>query len=120
MKFFIAIALQLLTGLALGVSGVLPWWSFSISAALVAMLVRLDASKAFAAGFLGLFMAWGGLAWWIDWQNHSLLSQKMALILPLGGSSAALLLLTGLVAGLLAGLASLAGHFLRAQTQKNQ
>jgi hypothetical protein len=74
-------------------------------------------TETFAAGFLGMFMAWGGLAWWIDWQNHSLLSQKIAFVLPLGGSAAALLFITGLIGGLLSGVAALCGHYARVRVQ---
>ncbi|NDF98188.1 MAG: hypothetical protein EB101_04530 [Chitinophagia bacterium] len=119
MKFSIALLITFLTGLGLGTSGLIPWWGFVVASALVGVTVQQSATKAFAAGFLGMFLAWGGLAWWIDWQNHSLLSQKIALILPLGGSAAALLFITGLLGGLLAGMAALCGHYARAAAQKS-
>jgi hypothetical protein len=117
MKFSIALLLTFVTGLGLGTVGVLPWWSFVVAAALVGVTVQQTATKTFAAGFLGMFMAWGGLAWWIDWQNHSLLSQKIAFVLPLGGSAAALLFITGLIGGLLSGVAALCGHYARVRVQ---
>ncbi|MBM3915018.1 MAG: hypothetical protein FJ348_03145 [Sphingomonadales bacterium] len=118
MKFSIALLLTFLTGLGLGTTAFVPWWGFVVAAALVGATVHQTATKTFAAGFLGMLMAWGGLAWWIDWQNQSLLSQKIALVLPLGGSAAALLFITGTVGGLLAGLAALSGHYARASVQK--
>ncbi|MFM8806335.1 MAG: hypothetical protein ACKOD1_03160 [Sphingomonadales bacterium] len=117
MKFSIALLLTFITGLGLGTLGLLPWWGFVVGSALVGATVGQSATKTFAAGFLGMFMAWGGLAWWIDWQNHSLLSQKIAFVLPLGGSAAALLFITGLLGGLLSGLAALCGHYARARVQ---
>lgn len=115
MKFTIALLLTFVTGLGLGTLGLLPWWGFVVAAALVGATVQQTATKTFAAGFLGMFMAWGGLAWWIDWQNQSLLSQKIALVFPLGGSAAALLFITGLLGGLLSGMAALCGHYARAR-----
>lgn len=117
MKFSIALLLTFVTGLGLGTIGLLPWWSFVVAAALVGATVHQTATKTFAAGFLGMFIAWGGLAWWIDWQNHSLLSQKIAFVLPLGGSAAALLFITGMIGGLLAGVAALCGHYARVRVQ---
>ena len=118
MKFSIALLITFLTGLGLGTVALIPWWGFVVTAALVGATLQQSAAKAFAAGFLGMFMAWGGLAWWIDWQNQSLLSQKIAQVLPLGGSAAALLFMTGIIAGLLAGFAALSGHYARAAAQK--
>ncbi len=118
MKFSIALLITCLTGLALGTLGVAPWWSFVVPAAVVGALVRQPAAQSFAAGFLGMFIAWGGLAWWIDWQNHSLLSQKVALVLPAGGSAAVLLFITGCIGGLLSGIAALCGYYARSSAPK--
>jgi hypothetical protein len=60
-----------------------------------------------------MLLAWGGLSWWIDWQNTSLLSKQVAILLPLQGSSAALILLTGILGGILGGVAALSGSYLR-------
>ncbi|MFM7646339.1 MAG: hypothetical protein ACKO41_06460 [Sphingomonadales bacterium] len=118
MKFIVALLITFLTCLGLGTVAVVPWWGFVVTAALVGAIVQQAAAKTFAAGFLGMFLAWGGLAWWIDWQNKSLLSQKIALVLPLGGSAAALLFITALIGGLLSGVAALSGHYARATVQQ--
>ncbi|MBM3922746.1 MAG: hypothetical protein FJ340_06010 [Sphingomonadales bacterium] len=118
MKFAVALLLTFLTGLAMGMTSLIPWWGFVVAAALVGAIVRQTAAKSFSAGFLGMFLSWGGLAWWIDWQNKSLLSQKIAHVLPLGGSAAALIFITGLLGGLLAGFAALCGYYARATSSK--
>lgn len=119
MKFFIALLITFVAGLGLGTTAYVPWWGFVVASALVGATVHQSATKAFSSGFLGMFIAWGGLAWWIDWQNQSLLSQKIAQILPLGGSAAALLFITGILGGLLSGVAALCGHYARATAQKS-
>jgi hypothetical protein len=81
----------------------------------VAVLVHQKAWKAFLSGFLALLILWAGLAFWIDVKNESILSSKIAMILPLEGSSALLILLTGFVGGLVAGFASLSGSFMRSK-----
>jgi hypothetical protein len=111
MKFLVAI---LFTALIAFVSGLfLPWWSIAIASLLVALLVHQKAGKAFFSAFLGLLFLWGGLAFWIDMKNDGVLSKKIALVLPLGGSSIALILVTGIVGGLVAGLAAMSGSYLR-------
>ena len=112
MKFLTA---TILTALLAFVSGLfLPWWGIAVVALLVAVLVHQKAGKAFLAGFLGLFLLWGLLAFWIDMKNDHILSHKIAAILPLGGNSIALIAVTGLIGGLVAGFAAMSGSFLRA------
>ena len=117
MKFIIA---TILTGLLSFIAGLyLPmWWSFAIIAILVAILIHQKAGKAFFAGFLALFALWGVLALWTDMANEAMLSTKIASVLPLGGSSWALILVTGLVGGLVAGFAALSGSYLRSSKTK--
>jgi len=112
MKFIVAI---LLTAVLSFISGLfLPWWGIAIVALLVAVLVHQRAGKAFLAGLLGVFLLWAGLAWWIDMKNNGVLSHKMAHVLPLGGNTFLLIVVTGLVGGLVAGFAAMSGSYLRA------
>lgn len=111
MKFIAAV---LLTAILSFISGLfLPWWGIAIVALLVAVLVHQKAGKAFLAGLLGVFLLWCGLAGWMDMKNNGILSQKIALVLPLGGNSILLIAVTGLVGGLVAGCAALTGSYLR-------
>jgi hypothetical protein len=111
MKFIVSI---LLTALLSFVSGLfLPWWCFALAAVLVSLLLPQKPGMAFLSGFIGLFLLWGLLAWIIDSANGSILSQRIALILPLGGSSVLLILVTALVGALVAGMAALAGSFVK-------
>jgi hypothetical protein len=116
MKFLTAI---LLTALLAFIAGLyLPWWSIAIIAFAVAALVHQKPAKAFFAGFFGLFIIWGGLAFWIDMKNNHVLSKKVAELLPLGGSSIAIILVTAFVGGLVAGFAALSGSYLRSSPSK--
>lgn len=111
MKFIIAL---ILTALLAFISGLyFPWWGMAITSALVAVAIPQKAWKAFLSGFLGLFLLWAGLAFWIDMKNNHILSVKIASILPLGGSHVAIILVTGFIGGLVAGLAALTGSFAR-------
>jgi hypothetical protein len=111
MKFFVAL---LLTALLSFIAGLwFAWWVIAVIAFLVALLVHQRAWKAFLAGFLGLFLLWGVLAEWIDAENGSILSARIAVLLPLGGNSLLLVLITGIIGGLVAGFAAMSGSYLR-------
>ena len=115
MKF---LAATLLTALLAFISGLfLPWWGIAITSLLVALLVHQKAGKAFLAGMLGVFILWAGMAWWIDMKNNGVLSKKVAAVLPLGGNTILLILLTGIIGGLVAGMAAISGSFLRASNK---
>jgi hypothetical protein len=58
------------------------------------------------------------LAVWIDSKNESLLSQKIAQLFPLGGSSVLLIIVTALFGALVGGFAALSGAALRAPKRK--
>ncbi|HMT72657.1 MAG TPA: hypothetical protein PKA77_01190 [Chitinophagaceae bacterium] len=118
MKFITATILTVLLAFIAGILSFSPWWGFAITSFLVAILVHQKGWKAFLSGFLGLFLLWAGLAWWIDMQNNSLLSSKIAAILPLGGNSVLLILVTGFVGGLVSGLAAITGSYLRVSSHK--
>jgi hypothetical protein len=117
MKLITAIILTALTGFIAGVLSFSPWWGFAITTLLVAVLVHQKAGKAFLAGFLGIFLLWAGLAWWMDMKNNGILSHKIAQILPLSGNSLLLILVTGIIGGLVAGFAAMSGSYLRASSK---
>ena len=111
MKFLVAI---ILTGLLAFISGLfLPWWGIAVTSLLVALLVHQKTGKAFLSGLLGVFILWAGLAWWIDMKNNGVLSKKIASVLPLGGNAILLIIVTGFIGGLVAGMAAMSGSFLR-------
>lgn len=118
MKFISAIILTALTGYVAGILSFSPWWGFAVTTLLIAVLVHQKAGKAFLSGFLGIFLLWAGLAYWMDDQNNGILSHKIAQILPLNGNSLLLILVTGVVGGLVAGFAAMSGSFLRASSKK--
>ena len=91
----------------------LPWWSIAIVAFIVTVLIPQASSTGFLSGFLGIFLLWGILSFWIDIKNDGILSKKIALLLPLGGASVLLILVTAFVGGLVAGFAGMAGSSLR-------
>jgi hypothetical protein len=91
----------------------LPWWTIAVAAFVVSTLIPQQPLAAFLAGFLALFLLWGGMALVIDLTNGSILSSRVAGILPLHDSSWALVLITGLVGALLGGGGALTASYLQ-------
>lgn len=111
MKFIVAL---LLTGLIAFIAGLyFDWWSLAIVAFLIAILIHQQPGKAFLAAFLALFLLWAGLSWMIDLKNESILSARISTLIGIGNNPMLLVLITGLIAGLLAGMAALSGSYLR-------
>jgi uncharacterized membrane protein YdcZ (DUF606 family) len=111
LKYIISI---LLTALLSFVSGLyLPWWGIAIAAFIVSIAIPQSPWMSFLSGFLGVFLLWEILAWWIDSRNSNILSPKIAQVLPLGGSTMLLVLVSSLIGALVAGFAGLAGSYVR-------
>lgn len=113
MKILSAIVLTGFLAYVTGVYSTLPWWSFAVCSFVVSVAIHQRAGKAFLCGFLGLFLLWTGMAFLKDAANEHILSTKVAQILPLGGSYLLLILVTGIVGGLVSGMAALTGSYLR-------
>jgi len=111
MRFILA---TLLTATLSFIAGLYtPWWSIAVISFLVALLIKQRYGLTFISGFLGIFLCWGILAFWIDVKNNHVLSRKIAELFPLGGSSVLLILVTGLVGGLVGGFAAMSGSTIR-------
>ena len=111
MRFITAIILTALLGFAGGLW--FSWWIIAVAAFVIAVVVHQRAGKAFLSGFIGIFILWGLLALLRDIPNESLLSKKIAEVLPLAGSSFLLILVTAFIGALVAGFGAMSGSFLR-------
>jgi hypothetical protein len=111
LKFLAATLLIALLSFACGLY--FQWWVIAPVSFVVSLLIPQRPLAAFMAGFLALFLLWGGLALAIDLANGSILSAKVAAILPLGGSSYAIVIVTGLVGALVGGGSALTAAFLK-------
>ena len=111
LKFLAATLLIALLSFACGLY--FPWWVIAPVSFVVSLLIPQRPLPSFMAGFLALFLLWGGLALAIDLANGSILSARIATILPLGGSSYAIVIVTGLVGALVGGGSALTAAFLK-------
>jgi hypothetical protein len=111
LKYLLSI---IVTALLAFVSGIyMPWWGIAIAACLVSAAIPQKPSFSFLSGFLGVFLLWEVLAWWIDNKNNGILSQKVASLFRLGNSSLLLIVITSIIGALVAGFGALAGSYFR-------
>ena len=114
MKFLVSILLTALLSFALCLF--LPWWVIAIAGFVVAFSIPQKAGLSFVAGFLALFFLWVGLSFWMSAANNHLLAHKISLLFIKVDNPLLLIVVTGLIGGLVAGLGSLTGRFLRQVT----
>lgn len=90
-----------------------PNWIIAPIAFVVSLLLPMRPPLAFLSGFLALFLLWGGLALAANLANGGILATRIALLLPLSGSSYALILVTALVGALVGGGGALTASYLK-------
>jgi len=90
----------------------LPWWIIVVTAFAVGFIVKQTAWMSFVSGFCAVFVLWAGFAFVLSNGNNHLLAAKVAeLLAPLtGGNVWVLHALSGLVGGLVSGMAALSGR----------
>jgi len=88
------------------------WYAFAIAFGILSYFMNLQ-NKPFLIGFLSGSLMWLVSAIWISQSNPSSLPQKMASVLPLGGNTWLIYVVTMVVGGLVGGVWTLAGAKLR-------
>lgn len=85
-----------------------------LAAFISSAIVRLRKASAFFVPFLAIAVFWIIYAWSLSSANDFILAKKVAVLLYLGGNAIALVLVTGVVGGLAAGVAGVFGNQCRA------
>lgn len=111
MKFIVSLILIALLSFAICLY--LPWWSIAIVSFLVAAFIPLKPLAAFLAGFTAVFLLWLGLAFWISSANEHVLAHKVSMLVLKMDNVGVLIFITALIGALVAGMAALAGSFVR-------
>lgn len=95
----------------------LPWWSIAFPGLIGGYLFSKKPLPSFSWGFLALFLLWGGQALYIHFANDAILSSRIAEMLPVG-SPFLVVLITGIIGGLVSGLATLTGSLVKETPRK--
>ncbi len=94
---------------ALILSQFMPWWSVMLASFLTALLVSLKRSAVFFVPFMAIAILWMTHSFWLGNANDFILAKKIANLLPLGGNAYLLILVTGIIGGLSAGISGVLG-----------
>lgn len=125
MRFILRILL--IAGLSYWAQLYLPFWIAAVIAFVVGFALserrqkrsfgrkKVQRSFSFMAGFLALFLLWGGLAFFLDLENASTLSSKLSqyLLKAESGLMAGpypLIVITALLGGLIGGFSAMTGN----------
>jgi hypothetical protein len=90
----------------------LPWWMVAVAGIAAGLIFPSPSEQAFAIGFAAGFILWWGASFFFNDANGGLLAGKMGDLFS-GLKSVHLLLITGIIGGLLAGLGNLTGSLAR-------
>ena len=110
MKLMQQILIVALAGFLL--AQLLPWWSVALAGGLGAILRSGHSGRGFLAGFIGIFLLWGGMAYAQVASTGSDLAVKFASLLPGNPGGMGLLVISAVIGGLVAGLGGLSGGLL--------
>ncbi|WP_394748891.1 hypothetical protein [Spongiimicrobium salis] len=99
--------------LAVLLSLFLPWWSIMIAALITALLIPLQKSAVFFVPFLAICCYWAVYSFLQSSANDFTLAKKISQLLQIGGNPYILILLTGVIGGLAAGISAVFGRQLR-------
>jgi len=91
----------------------LPWWIVAIAAFLGALLVGKKSGQAFLSGFGAVFFLWVVLALIKSIPNDNILADKVVQLFPLPHNWIWVLAVTGVVGGLVGGMAALSGVLMK-------
>lgn len=94
---------------ALILSQFLPWWSVMVAAFATSLFISLKRASVFVVPFLAIAFFWMIYAFWLSNANDFILANKIAVLLPLNGNAYLLILVTGIIGGLAAGISGIFG-----------
>lgn len=116
MKFISSLLLTAILSYVL--SMFFPWWTIAIAAFVVSWLIPQHGFSSFLSGFLALFLLWGIMSLLISSANHDILAHRVSELILKKDNPTLLILVTGLIGGIVAGFAALAGSYAHQSVKK--
>lgn len=95
--------------LAIVLSQFLPWWSVMVAAFFSALFFNLKRMAVFIVPFLAIAFLWMSHSFWLGNANDFILAKKIAVLFPLKGNHMLLILVTGIIGGIAAGVSGIFG-----------
>ncbi|WP_111683596.1 hypothetical protein [Winogradskyella tangerina] len=95
--------------LAVILSLFLPWWSVMTAALATSLFIPLKKTAVFFVPFLAILVFWAGHSFVLSSANDFILAKQISQLLKIGGNPYLLILITGVIGGLAAGIAAIFG-----------
>ncbi|PTM09887.1 MAG: hypothetical protein DA407_04770, partial [Bacteroidetes bacterium] len=95
--------------LAYVLSFYLPWWSVMIAAIISGFIIPLKKGAVFFIPFVAVALLWIIQSYILSNANDFILAEKIAVLLKLNGNTTLLILITGVIGGLAAGISGVLG-----------
>ncbi|MBT8219817.1 MAG: hypothetical protein KJP00_08330 [Bacteroidia bacterium] len=116
MKNLVSILVLILTAFLFQYIG--PWWIAAIPALIVGYSNNtVSPAQSFALGFVAIFLLWAGQSFFINIQNEGILANKIGEIFN-GLNATSIVCITGLIGGILGGLAAMTGRLFKRSFSK--
>lgn len=96
--------------IAVVLSQFLPWWGIMVASFITSLLIDLKKSAVFFVPFLAITILWIAQAYYLSSGNDFILAKKIAVMFPLEGNQYLLILITGIIGGIAAGIAGILGN----------
>ncbi len=108
MKLIVSILVTALLAFSMGL--VLPWWSVAIAGFITGALIPQKLLLTLLSSFLAVFLLWGLMALYISISNDHILAHRISILVLKQDNPLLLVVFTGLLGGITAGLSSLTGR----------
>lgn len=90
-----------------------PWWSIAVVAFLVTLIFPQRPFPAFLTAFFSILVFWFSLAFFIDIANDHIMGNRIAVLFLHAPSSIVMAAISGIIGGIVAGVAALSASCLR-------
>ena len=98
----------------------LPWWSVMTAALATALFIPLKRAAVFFVPFMAILVFWAGYSFVLSSANDFILAKQISELLKIGGNPYLLILVTGVVGGLAAGITAIFGKQLTLMSSRNK
>ena len=109
----LAVRITLIAVLSFVAQTYFPWWTAVLVAFLVELILGNASKTAFFSGFYGIAIPWMALSTYIDVNSESVLSVRILELFKLPQYSILLIVVTGLLGGLVGGLATTSAGWIK-------
>lgn len=87
----------------------MPWWSIMIAALVSSLLISLKKSAVFFIPFFAIFLFWSVYCYMLSSTNNFILAKRIAVLFDIGGNPYLLIVVTGIIGGIAAGVSGVLG-----------